>query len=102
MNLLQQLAAVGLPPPQTEARFHPVRKWRFDLLWPDRMIAVEIEGGAWVRGRHTRAQGYMADMVKYNEAVKMGYRLYRFTPDMVADGYALQLLTEVLSDDNHV
>lgn len=37
-----------------EHRFHPVRKWRFDAAFPVRKIAVEIDGGVFVQGRHMR------------------------------------------------
>jgi len=34
----------GLPAPVFEYRFHPSRKWRFDIAWPERRVAVEVEG----------------------------------------------------------
>lgn len=58
--------------------FHPTRRWRFDFAIPDKMIAIEIEGGSWSGGRHTRGAGYNKDMKKYNEAVKLGWRLLRY------------------------
>lgn len=74
------------PLPDPEHRFHPVRKWRFDFAWPDMLLAVEIEGGTWANGRHNRAQGYEGDCEKYNAAVMVGWRVLRFTGDMVRDG----------------
>lgn len=50
-----------------EHRFHPVRKWKIDFYLPEYGIAIEIEGGAWTRGRHTRGKGFINDMEKYNE-----------------------------------
>jgi len=44
------------------------------------MIAVEVEGGVWSRGRHVRGAGYLADLEKYNAAVVMGWRVLRYTP----------------------
>ncbi len=70
----------GLPSPQFEFRFHDERKWRFDLAWPRERVAVEIEGGAFSRGRHTRGAGFVADLEKYNTAVLLGWRVLRFTP----------------------
>ncbi len=88
--LLFQITALSLPEPVAEYRFHPVRKWRFDLAWPDRMLAVEVEGGKWVQGRHQRPQGFEDDCVKYNEAALLGWRVLRVTGDMIQDGRAVK------------
>lgn len=62
-----------------EVRFHPTRKWRFDYANWDKLIAVEIEGGTWSNGGHSRGAGYQKDTEKYNEAVKLGWRVLRYT-----------------------
>ena len=69
-----------LPVPTQEHKFHPTRKWRFDFAWPDWKIALEVEGGVWQQGRHTRGSGFVKDMEKYNAAAVLGWRLYRVTP----------------------
>lgn len=75
-----------------EYRFHPTRKWRFDWAWPSQMVALEIEGGAWSRGRHTRGKGFIADCEKYNQAVLLGWRVLRVTPQQVKSGEAGRLV----------
>lgn len=64
-----------------EFQFHPRRKWRFDYALPETLIkiAIEIEGGIFSGGRHTRGAGYQKDMHKYNTATKMGWKVYRFS-----------------------
>lgn len=42
-----------------------------------------MEGGTWSQGRHTRGQGYKQDCIKYNIAALLGYRVFRFTADML-------------------
>lgn len=69
--------------PEYEFKFHPTRKWRFDLAIPHHRIAIEIEGGTWNGGRHSRGAGFRGDCEKYNEATKMGWRVLRYTPDMI-------------------
>jgi len=59
------------------------RRWRFDFAWPDWKLAVEIEGGVFAHGRHTRGKGYEADCEKYNAAAVLGWTVLRYTPDML-------------------
>ena len=71
---------LGLSAPEREYRFDPERRWRFDYAWPSLKVAVEIEGGIWIRGRHVRPTGYLADLEKYNRAVVLGWRVLRYAP----------------------
>ena len=61
-----------------EHQFHPTRRWRFDFAITDRRIAIEIEGGVFSQGRHTRGIGFVNDCEKYNTATAMGWRIFRF------------------------
>lgn len=58
----------------SEYRFHPVRRWRFDIAFPSVKLAVELDG----RGRHQTVSGVRADCEKLNTAVLMGWRVLRF------------------------
>lgn len=71
---------LGIPEPVTEFRFHPTRRWRFDYAWPQHRVALEIEGGIWTGGRHTRGVGFVRDMEKYNTATVMGWKVLRCQP----------------------
>jgi len=84
--------AFGLPEPEREYRFHPERKWRIDLCWPDVKLAVEIEGGAFLYGRHNRPASYIKDIEKYNALTLAGYHLLRFTPKQMANGEAQETI----------
>jgi len=59
------------------------RKFRFDAANPTLKIAIEIEGGLWLQGRHNQPLGMIADMEKYNLAVVEGWRVLRYTPDTI-------------------
>ncbi len=74
-----------------EFRFHPTRRWRADFALPkeEPIVLVEVEGGSWVSGRHTRGVGFEADCMKYNAAVLLGYAVLRFTTNLINTGYAL-------------
>jgi len=86
--------AAGIPEPVAEYRFHTVRRWRIDFAWPDYKLAVEIEGGAWVYGRHTRPQGFIRDIEKYNALTLAGWHLLRFTPKQVRTGEAVRTILD--------
>jgi hypothetical protein len=73
----------GVAPPQREFIFHPTRKWRFDYAWPERMIAIEVEGGVFVGGRHSSGAGMTKDCEKYNYAALLGWKVLRFTSPMI-------------------
>jgi len=86
----------GLPRPVPEHRFYPERKWRFDYAWIDQKCAVEIEGGIWTGGRHSRGSGFSKDMEKYNMAGKLGWRVFRFSPNQLRKGDAQAFMKGVL------
>lgn len=97
-----QAAEAGWPKPEREVRFATPRRWRADYFWeqgvkysfddlgprkdPAGPVVLEIEGGIWTKGRHTRGKGYLADMEKYNTMTAMGIRLIRLTPSQVCNG----------------
>ena len=93
----RQLATAGLPTPAAEFLFDPVRKWRVDFAWPESLVALEIEGGTWTRGRHVRPRGFEADCEKYCELALLGWTLLRVTGDMVRDRRALRLVERALA-----
>jgi very-short-patch-repair endonuclease len=70
----------GVPAPEAEYRFHDVRQWRFDYCWPDRKVALEVDGGLYTGGRHSRGAGMEKDQEKLNFAAALGWRVLRTTP----------------------
>ncbi|MFH7767832.1 hypothetical protein [Acinetobacter sp. BSP-28] len=83
---------------EQEFKFHPKRKWRADFHLVGKMILVEVEGGIWSGGRHTRGKGYIGDMEKYNAAVMMGYQVIRFSTEQVKSGLAIQQIEKMVGD----
>ncbi|MDA3321011.1 DUF559 domain-containing protein [Acinetobacter baumannii] len=81
---------------EQEYKFHPTRKWRADFLITGTKILVEVEGGIWSGGRHTRGKGYLGDMEKYNEAAAMGYKVLRFSTEQVKSGLAIQQIENLV------
>ena len=95
-TLVYHIRALGLPAPQTELAFAPPRRWRFDMAYPEQHLAIEVDGGTWTGGRHSRGTGYEADCEKLNAAVLTGWRVLRFTGDMVRDGRAVDVIRQAL------
>lgn len=96
LEFADQLKYVGLCPVY-EFIFHPTRKWRFDCV-PDIKIklAVELEGGIWIGGRHNSPVGFLKDIEKYNEAAILGWRIIRVTGEHVKSGQGLKWVLEAL------
>ena len=83
---------------EQEFEFHPKRKWRADFHLVGKKILVEVEGGIWSGGRHTRGKGYIGDIEKYNAATMMGYQVIRFSTDQVKSGHAIQQIEKMAGD----
>lgn len=81
-----------------EYRFHPDRLWRFDYAIPDLRIAIEIDGGIWINGRHNRASGYIGDMEKFNAAATLGWVVLKFTPQEQYTRKAFDLITATVAN----
>lgn len=96
LAMLFAIRAAGLPEPNQEVRFHPVRLWRMDMAYPRLKIAVEIHGGIYSQGRHVRGDGFTEDRIKMAEAQLLGWLVLEITPGMIKDGRALDLLERAL------
>lgn len=101
--LAVQLEQAGIPF-EREYRFAPPRKWRADfaldrddwMSYERPGILVEIDGGGWVQGRHTRGSGFEKDAEKQSAAAILGYRVIRVVPKQVEDGRALLWIKQAL------
>ena len=75
------------PAPVAEHRFNLDRRWRFDLAWPHQWVAVEIQGGLFVSGRHTQGAALRREFEKLNDAQIRGWIVLLITPDQITSGY---------------
>ena len=83
--------------PTGQVRRSGCQPWRFDFAWPEQRVAVEVEGGTFSGGRHTRPLGFRKDCEKLNEATCRGWRVLRVTTEMVKSGEALTYLQRLLA-----
>jgi hypothetical protein len=98
-RLLLQIRVAGIPAPEREVRFHPKRRWRFDMAWRDRLIAVEYQGGVFNRqASHSSIGGLTRDYEKFTEASLAGWRLILVTAVTVESGAAIEWITRAWED----
>lgn len=84
--ILAYALARGLPVPEFEYPFAaPDRQWRFDMLF-EGWLAVEVQGGLFIQGRHSRGPRLLGEHEKLNEAVIRGYAVVFCTPQDVESG----------------
>ena len=81
-----------------EYRFYPSRMWRFDYAIPSLRIAIEIDGGIWIQGRHNRPSGYVGDMEKFNAAATLGWVVLKFTPQEQYSRKAFDLIAQTIAN----
>jgi len=95
-TLLYLLRANGLPEGETEYRFHPIRRWKFDRAWKEYMLAVELNGAIYTKGRHSTGKGLEGDYEKINEAQIMGWKVLQFSGGQLENGYAISAIKRAL------
>lgn len=96
-TLALHLRGIGAPPPRRQHCFAEAigREWRFDFSWPERRLAVEIEGE-----QHRIQSRFRSDLEKYNAAQLMGWTVLRFRPSEVKSGHALAVIEAALADSD--
>jgi very-short-patch-repair endonuclease len=121
--LLLLMRAENLPEPKSQYRFYRGRRWAFDFAWPQKKVAVEVEGGTWgnpvtchacgktvrrqtkkgrwytVRegGRHNTGKGFESDVEKYTMAALLGWRVVRVTTNHIRKGQAIDWIRRALA-----
>jgi hypothetical protein len=70
-----------------------VRNYRFDqtrrhvdFAWPGLSVAVEIDGGVFIQGRHSRAMGFSRDCNKLNDLQFSGWIVFKLCTVHFNDG----------------
>jgi len=90
-----QLAPAGSPIPVSEYPFSQVvkRKHRADFAFPADKLLIEVDGGKYAvgGGRHAGDK----DKEKLNLANELGYRVLRYSPQMIEDN-PLSVVNQVL------
>lgn len=81
---------------EQEFKFHPKRKWRSDFKIEGYPILVEVEGGTFSNGRHSRGTGFAKDCEKYNAAAKLGFYVIKGDTNQVRSGELLRDVQDMI------
>ena len=101
-----QMKAIGLKF-ETQYKFHPERKWKFDFAFPEIKLAVEADGltrygnnknGTMRLGRHQTYKGRTEDLMKYDAAMRLGWNIYTCQQDMIKSGQALKTIEILIKE----
>lgn len=66
-------------------RIAPERRFKWDFAWPEKKTAIELHGGLWAYGAHSRPAGVQRDMTKANVATLAGWKVLYFSTDDLED-----------------
>lgn len=88
-----------LPPPNFEWRFHPTRKWSLDIAWPEQRLCLEVQGGIFIQGRHSRGAAMLKEWEKLNTLATMGWRVLYCQPNDVCTNETVEMIESCLKNN---
>jgi very-short-patch-repair endonuclease len=69
---------------QTQHKVIPNRRYRFDFAHVDSKVAIEIQGGIWIKSGHTTGQGLQSSYAKLNLASYHDWMVFQLSSDMIS------------------
>ena len=79
-----------------EYRPLPTRRFRLDFAFPTEKVGIELSGGTWSGGRHTRGKGYDTDCEKWALLQLAGWTVIVATSTHLKDGSAMAWTKQAL------
>lgn len=77
------MACKNAPVIMHEQKLVPGRRFRCDFYHPESKTVIEIEGGAYSGGRHTRGKGFEDDCEKYLLLTLGGFTVIRLSAKQI-------------------
>jgi len=98
LSLLKAIRRAGLPEGVSQQRIVPGRRWKFDRVYPDHKLAIEVQGGTFspTQQGHNRGSKIENDCRKTCAAVVLGWRVLPVTRTMISEGLAVELIAQAL------
>jgi hypothetical protein len=72
--------SMKIPVPSYEYKFYDGRNWRLDIAWPYERLCIEVQGGIFVYGRHSRGAALLKEWEKLNTLASLGWRVLYCQP----------------------
>lgn len=91
--LAEQIHLLQLPVPKRNYLFMPGRRLELDFAWPERLIALEVQGMV-----HRIAERFKADIEKRALALLAGWRILEVGGQEIRSGQASRWLEELLKE----
>lgn len=79
-----------------EGRLIPNRRFAFDFAHLHSKVAIEINGGNWINGRHTQAPSLVKEYEKLNLAQECGYIVYILDSTMITQRWILKIYESIM------
>lgn len=95
--MYEQLIGAGYTEAVKQLYFCKPRAFRFDIALPKRRVAIEVDGGCFIGGRHVSKKGIRAEHEKGYLAAALGWRVIHVLPEDVMNGKALRRIEAVLT-----
>lgn len=95
-NLAWQLTQLKVPYVR-QHKIHSERRFKADFFFPQSSLVVEVQGGGWVNGHHSRGKGMENDAEKSFYIATVPARLITVTPKQVFNGLALDWILKALA-----
>ena len=103
INITEVLLAIHLAEKgiafERQYHFVPGRKFRADFALLEPRILIEVQGGVYNRRAHGSITGIVADNERGNFACLHNWKVFRFTPDQVNSGEAIEWIRKTLGEN---
>ena len=77
-------------------KFMVDRKFEFDFAFPTIKLAIEVQGGIWIVGGHTKGVGIKQDHDKNQNACALGWQMLYCCPDDIKKGIAISFIEKTI------
>lgn len=80
----------------SEYKFHPARRFRLDFAHLPSKTGIEINGGVWVKSKHSSGVGIQRDYEKQLIAASIGWVILPLSAASIQSDAALKLVRQAI------